>query len=42
MKKLIKGFKKSNGRNNQGKITSRHKGGGHKKKYRIISLIEKI
>lgn len=27
------------GRNNQGKITSRHKGGGHKKKYRIIDFI---
>jgi large subunit ribosomal protein L2 len=27
------------GRNNQGKITSRHKGGGHKKKFRIIDFI---
>lgn len=36
--KLIKGFKKANGRNNQGKITARHRGGGHKQKYRKISF----
>jgi large subunit ribosomal protein L2 len=32
-------FKKSKGgRNNQGRLTVRHKGGGHKKKYRIIDF----
>ncbi len=39
--KLIKGLKKSNGRNNQGKITVRHRGGGHKQKYRQISFHRK-
>lgn len=36
--KLIKGFKRANGRNNQGKITVRHRGGGHKRSYRLISF----
>lgn len=36
IKKLTKGFQRSNGRNNQGKITVRHRGGGHKRKYRLI------
>lgn len=39
--RLIKGLKKSNGRNNQGKITVRHRGGGHKQKYRQISFDRK-
>ena len=30
--------KKTNGRNNQGKITVRHRGGGVKRKYRIIDF----
>ena len=30
--------KKTNGRNNQGKITVRHRGGGAKRKYRIIDF----
>ena len=34
--KLIKGFQRANGRNNQGKITVRHRGGGHKRSYRFI------
>jgi large subunit ribosomal protein L2 len=38
IKKLIKGFKRSNGRNNTGKITVRSKGGGHKRLYRKISF----
>ena len=38
IKKLIKGFKRSNGRNNQGKITVRHRGGGHKRLYRKINF----
>ena len=36
--KLIKGFKQAKGRNNQGKITVQHRGGGHKKLYRIIDF----
>lgn len=38
IKNLIKGFQRSNGRNNQGKITVRHRGGGHKRLYRKISF----
>jgi large subunit ribosomal protein L2 len=38
IKHLIKGFKRSHGRNNQGKITIRHRGGGHKRLYRQISF----
>ncbi|BDT61504.1 MAG: 50S ribosomal protein L2 [Flavobacteriales endosymbiont of Rhyzopertha dominica] len=34
--RLIYGKNKTGGRNNQGKITVRYRGGGHKKKYRII------
>ena len=30
--------KKTNGRNNQGKITVRHRGGGEKRKYRLIDF----
>lgn len=37
-KKLIKGFKRSNGRNNLGKITIQHRGGGHKRLYRLINF----
>ena len=37
-KKLTKGITKSGGRNNTGRITSWQKGGGHKKKYRIIDF----
>jgi len=35
-KTLLAGKKKSGGRNNYGRITTRHRGGGHKQKYRII------
>lgn len=38
LKKCIKGIKNSSGRNNSGKITVRHKGGGNKKKYRILDF----
>lgn len=38
IKHLIKGFKRANGRNNQGKITVRHRGGGHKRLYRKINF----
>jgi large subunit ribosomal protein L2 len=37
-KKLTRGFQRAKGRNNQGKITTRHKGGGHKRRYRIIDF----
>src|SRR6184192_1412302 len=35
-KSLTVRLKKHAGRNNQGKITLRHRGGGHKRLYRII------
>lgn len=38
LKSKIKGFKNSSGRNNTGKITSFHKGGGHKQNYRKIDF----
>ena len=38
IKNLVKGFKRANGRNNQGKITVRHRGGGHKRLYRKIEF----
>ena len=38
LKKKTKGLKNKSGRNNQGKITSYHRGGGHKKNYRIINF----
>ncbi|MEK7120491.1 MAG: 50S ribosomal protein L2 [Patescibacteria group bacterium] len=37
-KKLTRGFKRSVGRNNQGRITTRHKGAGHKRLYRDIDF----
>ena len=37
-KSLTESLKKHAGRNNQGKITSRHKGGGNRRKYRIIDF----
>ena len=37
-KSLTVGFKRSVGRNNAGKITTRHKGGGHKRKYRLVDF----
>ena len=35
---LLKNLKKSGGRNANGRITSRHRGGGHKRHYRIIDF----
>ncbi len=35
---LLAPLKKTGGRNNQGRLTSRHKGGGHKQAYRIIDF----
>lgn len=37
-KSLTSGIKKNAGRNHSGKITTRHRGGGHKRKYRIIDF----
>jgi len=37
-KTLLAPLKKSGGRNNQGKLTVRHIGGGHKRAYRIIDF----
>ncbi len=37
-KSLLVPLKKSGGRNSQGKMTMRYKGGGHKRKYRLIDF----
>ncbi|MAS86434.1 MAG: 50S ribosomal protein L2 [Micavibrio sp.] len=37
-KTLTEGLTKSGGRNNKGHITTRHRGGGHKRRYRIIDF----
>ena len=37
-KKLLKVIKKTGGRNAHGRITIRHRGGGHKRKYRMIDF----
>ena len=37
-KKLTKALRKSGGRNNKGRITVRHRGGGHRRRYRIIDF----
>src|SRR4030066_1659282 len=37
-KSLTVSLKKSGGRDNLGRITSRHRGGGHKRRYRIIDF----
>ena len=37
-KTLTVGLSKSGGRNNTGRVTSWHRGGGHKRKYRIIDF----
>lgn len=37
-KKLVCALKKSGGRNNKGRISIRHRGGGHKRKYRLIDF----
>nr|YP_010394405.1 ribosomal protein L2 [Phytophthora lateralis]DAZ88413.1 TPA_asm: ribosomal protein L2 [Phytophthora lateralis]DAZ88846.1 TPA_asm: ribosomal protein L2 [Phytophthora lateralis] len=38
IKAFTKGFQRANGKNNQGKITVRHRGGGHKRLYRLINF----
>jgi large subunit ribosomal protein L2 len=37
-KSLLEPLRKTGGRNNNGRITSRHQGGGHKRMYRIIDF----
>jgi len=37
-KSLLAPMKQKSGRNNQGRITVRHRGGGHKRRYRIIDF----
>ena len=37
-KSLLAPLHKKGGRNNQGKITTRHQGGGHKRQYRLIDF----
>ncbi|MEI6022936.1 MAG: 50S ribosomal protein L2 [bacterium] len=39
VKSLTKGFKRSVGRNNTGRITTPHKGGGHKRAYRDVDFL---
>ena len=37
-KRLLKTIRKSGGRNSHGRITIRHRGGGHKRNYRVIDF----
>jgi len=37
-KTLVEPVKKTGGRNNKGRITTRHRGGGHKRRYRVIDF----
>jgi len=37
-KSLLRPLKKTGGRNNHGRITCRHRGGGHKRRYRLIDF----
>ena len=38
VRKLTEAHRKSGGRNNRGRLTSRHIGGGHKQRYRFIDF----
>ena len=38
LRSLLVPKRRGNGRNNQGRITTRHKGGGAKKFYRIVNF----
>lgn len=40
-KRLVKPFRRGTGRNNHGRITCRHKGGGVKRRYRVIDFKRK-
>ena len=37
-KRLVRPLKRSGGRNNNGRITSDHRGGGHRRLYRLIDF----
>ena len=37
-KTLVESVKKTGGRNNKGRMTTRHKGGGHKRRYRVVDF----
>jgi large subunit ribosomal protein L2 len=41
VKKLLRPLRKKGGRNNQGKITVRHRGGGHRRRWRKIDFLRK-
>ncbi|MDH3236396.1 MAG: 50S ribosomal protein L2, partial [Alphaproteobacteria bacterium] len=38
VKELTEGLTKSGGRNNHGRMTSRRRGGGHKRRYRVVDF----
>ena len=38
VKKLTEGLSKKGGRNNTGRITARRRGGGHKRRYRVVDF----
>ena len=38
VKKLTEGLSKNGGRNNTGRITARRRGGGHKRRYRVVDF----
>ena len=38
VKSLTEGLTKTGGRNNRGRITTRHIGGGHKRRYRLVDF----
>ena len=40
-KSLVVSLSKNSGRNNQGKITVRHRGGGNRRKYRLVDFKRK-
>jgi len=37
-KSLLRTLKRTGGRNNNGRVTARHRGGGHKRRYRVIDF----
>lgn len=39
LKSLTKGFRRGTGRNHHGRVTTRHKGGGHKRLFRDIDFV---
>jgi large subunit ribosomal protein L2 len=41
-KSLLEPVKRTGGRNNRGRLTSRHIGGGHKRKYRVVDFKRRL